>query len=116
MKTPLGLVLAFCLTGCVNNQTTYHWGNYEQAVYGMYKNPGKMTADQQLTTLHKDVEMAASKGKPVPPGVFAHIGMLHASMGNSEQAKLALNVELIRYPESATFVEGLLSRMEKGSK
>ncbi|AQT61957.1 MULTISPECIES: DUF4810 domain-containing protein [Cellvibrio] len=116
MKIIVSLVLALCLTGCVNNQTTYHWGNYEQVVYDMYKNPGEATADQQLTKLRQDVEIAASKGKPVPPGVFAHMGMLYASMGNSEQAKLSLNEELAHYPESAIFVDGLLTRLEKGKE
>lgn len=116
MKFLSGLLIALCMTGCANNQTTYHWGNYEQVVYNMYKNPEAATADQQLTTLRNDVEIAASKGKPVPPGVFAHMGMLYASMGDSEQAKESLNEELVRYPESAVFVEGLLTRMDKGNK
>lgn len=116
MKILLGLSLALCLTGCANNDTTYHWGNYEQVVYDMYKNPGEATADQQLVKLRQDIEIAASKGKPVPPGVFAHMGMLYASMGDSEQAKQSLNEELVRYPESAIFVDGLLTRLEKGKQ
>lgn len=114
MKLLTGLLFALYLTGCTSNQPLYHWGNYEQVVYNMYKNPEATTADQQLAKLREDVEIAASKGRPVPPGVFAHIGMLYASMGDSENAKQSLNEERIRYPESATFVDGLLTRMEKG--
>lgn len=114
MKILLSLTLALCLVGCANNQTTYHWGSYEQVVYDMYKNPGKATADQQLEQLRNDVEIAASKGKPVPPGLFAHMGMLYASMGDSAQAKQALNEELNLYPESAIFVDGMLTRLEQG--
>ncbi len=116
MKTIAGLSLVLLLVGCANNQTMYHWGNYEQLVYDMYKNPGEATPDQQLDTLRKDIEIAASKGKPVPPGVYAHMGMLYASIGDSEQAKQALNEELAHYPESAIFVDGMLNRLEKGKQ
>lgn len=116
MKILASFSLVLLLVGCANNQTMYHWGNYEQLVYEMYKNPGKATPDQQLDTLRNDIEIAASKGKPVPPGVHAHMGMLYASVGDREQAKQALNEELVRYPESAIFVDGMLNRLEKGKQ
>ena len=116
MRTIACLSLALLLVGCANNQTTYHWGNYEQLVYNMYKNPGKATADQQLDTLRKDIETAASKGKPVPPGVYAHMGMLYATIGDSAQAKQALDEEVARYPDSAVFVNNMLGRLETGKQ
>lgn len=116
MKLLLTLCLLFSMIGCANNQSMYHWGNYEKLVYEMYNNPGKATPDQQLDILRKDIEIAASKGKPVPPGVYAHMGMLYASIGDSENAKQSLNEELARYPESAIFVDGMLTRLEKGTK
>jgi hypothetical protein len=116
MKLLFALTVSLALFGCANNQTTYNWGSYEMLVYDMYKNPSKATADQQLVQLRQDVEYAASKGKPVPPGVFAHMGMLYASMGDSAQAQQALNEELTRYPESAIFVDGMLTRLEQGKR
>jgi len=114
MKKIIALVALAMLTGCETTPaTTYYWGNYESLVYNMYKNPGEATADQQVEKLRKDIEAAASKGKPVPPGLFAHIGMLYASMGDAPQAKESLNQELALYPESAVFVDGLISRMEQ---
>jgi hypothetical protein len=116
MKIIASLSLVLLLSGCANNQTMYHWGNYENLVYEMYKNPGKATPDQQLNILRKDIEIAASKGKAVPPGVYAHMGMLYASIGDSEQARQSLNEELACYPESAIFVDGMLNRLEKGKQ
>ena len=116
MKIIAAISLVLLLGGCANNQTMYHWGNYENLVYEMYKNPGKATPDQQLNTLRKDIEIAASKGKAVPPGVYAHMGMLYASIGDSEQAKQSLNEELAHYPESAIFLDGMLNRLEKGKQ
>ena len=116
MKLLSALTITLALLGCANNQTTYHWGSYEKLVYDMYKNPGKATADQQLLQLRQDVEQAASKGKAVPPGVFAHMGMLYASLGDSAQAQQSLREELNRYPESAIFVDGMMTRLKQGQR
>ncbi len=114
-KLITGLALSLCLTACVNTPpSAYYWGNYEQLVYDMYKNPGKATPAIQLQKLSNDIEIAQSKGKQVPPGVYAHIGMLYASIGDAGNAKAALEQELHLYPESAIFVDGLIQRMEKG--
>lgn len=113
-KIIFSIVALLVITGCANNQQTYYWGNYEQLVYNSFKNPEQADPATQLEKLQKDISIAATKGKPVPPGVYAHMGMLYASLGKAEEAKASLKQEASLYPESSQFMNVLLNNMEKG--
>jgi len=113
-KIITGTLLALSLSACVEApKPLYYWGNYEQLVYDMYKNPGNATPEVQLQKLNQDIQIAQNKGLRVAPGIYAHIGMLYASMGDAGSAKAALEQEQQLYPESTQFVSGLIKRMDK---
>lgn len=97
-------------SGCATQEDIYYWGNYENLVYGMYAEPGSADPLAQVEQLTADIEEAANNGKPVPPGVYAHLGMMYAHLGEMDAAMAALNTEKELYPESTILVDGMISR------
>lgn len=108
-------VVIFCLMlgACSNTGSLYYWGNYEDMIYKMYLKPGEATPLVQIERLTLDIQKAASVGKPVPPGLYAHIGFMHVLQGNKAAAFSAFEEEKARFPESAAFLDGVIERAEK---
>ena len=100
--------------GCTTTPTIYYWGSYENLLYKSYAEPGEAEPNLQIQALTTDIQRAQDEGKPVPPGVHAHLGMLYAAVDNVEQAHAAFVQEKTLYPESATFVDGIIARAFKG--
>lgn len=98
------------VSGCVSNNTQYHWGEYETLIYKQHINPEEVSAVIQIKQLESDIEKAIAINKPVPPGVYAHLGMMYAINGNKELALSALNKEKELYPEATVFIDGLIQR------
>lgn len=96
--------------GCASNDTQYYWGEYENLVYKSHHEPGEVPPNVQIEKLQTDIEKAESKGKLVPPGVHAHLGLMYAANGNKELALASLNKEKELFPESAIFIDGLIKR------
>ena len=115
-KVVAAAVLVAGLTGCNANQEIYHWGGYQNSIYNMYVNPGESTPAIQIDQLSTDIQQAQNKGKRVPPGLYAHLGMMYAAEGMSLRAKEALLKEKELYPESHTLVDTLLANMEGSQK
>lgn len=102
-----GLILSI---GCTSNLNLYYWGEYEELVYKMYNKPGSATPEAQIDKLTRDIQKADSRGIPVPPGIFAHLGFMYAAVGNESDAMASFNEEKERFPESHVFVNGMMSR------
>ncbi|MFV0438248.1 MAG: DUF4810 domain-containing protein [Desulfopila sp.] len=98
------------LGGCAPKQSIYYWGEYEEVIHDMYTSPGKADPATQIEKLTATIQQAQSEGKPVPPGLYAHLGMIYAKDGNSTLAREAFNEEKLHFPESAIFIDGLLVR------
>ena len=110
-KLLLPLFALALLSGCATrHQDHYYWGSYEQLLLDMYVNPGSATPDMQIEKLTADIQKAEALGKPTPPGVFAHLGLMYATQGNSAQAEAAFAKEEQLYPESKTLIDGMLKR------
>lgn len=115
MKRTRALYLAFfafavLLCGCVSNGDQYYWGQYEALIYKQYHRPGEATPEVQIQQLLQDIQRAESLGKPIAPGVFAHLGYMYAAQGKTDLAIEALLQEKALYPDSARFVDGMISR------
>jgi hypothetical protein len=104
----LATVLLF--QGCASHTNLYHWGEYQELVYDIYLNPGEADPATQIYKLNLSIEQAENSGMKVAPGIFAHLGMVHAQVGNPMLAKDALLQEKALYPESSVFIDGILSR------
>jgi len=112
------LLLAFAtimtFTGCATPKDSrlYHWGSYEQQIYAMYNDPGKVPPEQQLLQLEADFEKARAANKPVPPGYNAQIGYLCFQLGKIDQALNAFETEKTLFPESTIYIDRLIARIK----
>jgi hypothetical protein len=92
----------------------YGWGGYEDHVYNMYAQPGEATPEAQIDQLTSGLEEAESAGQQAGPGVYAHLGYMQYLTGNLNAARDAFERERSLYPESATFIDGMLNRLGEG--
>ena len=106
-------IVVFLAVGCAPKPQLYRWGVYEDLVYDMYAKPGKADPGTQVAKLSEDISRAHAEGKRVPPGVHAHLGYMYYLLGNTEAAYHALVTERDLFPESATFINGMLQRLRK---
>lgn len=104
------------ISGCAQNKSMYYWGSYESLIYSMYVEAGTAEPDVQIEKLNKDIQRTVERGGKTPPGVYAHLGFMYAVAGNSELAKDAFNQEKALFPESAHFIDGMMSRAFKENK
>ena len=104
------LVLAACLCGCQSAPRLYSWGSYETQMYAYLKGAGR---EAQVVTLERDLQEIESGGKAVPPGFYAHLGLLYAESGNDAKAIACFQAEKARFPEAAAFMDFLLGRYGK---
>lgn len=108
----LALMALVFLNACATGDR-YHWGRYESLVYAMYNDPNEAVPERQISLLTQDIQRAQSQGKPVPPGVFAHLGFQYALAGDSGAAEQAFDTEKRLYPESKVLIEGMQARARK---
>lgn len=109
-KLLITCIAVFLFSGCASNDTQYFWGEYENLVYKTHHMPGEVPPSLQIEQLQIDIEKAQAAGKPIPPGVYAHLGLMYAANGNKELALASLTKEKELFPESATFIDGLIQR------
>jgi hypothetical protein len=105
------LIAAVILAGCAGRPLFYEWGSYEEQVYAMYTDPGKISIEEQLLYLEKDYQKARSADKPVPPGYHAHVGYLYFQLGKTDQALQSFETEKALFPESAVYMDRLIARI-----
>jgi hypothetical protein len=112
---PITLVLTVALlaAGCTESEAPlYRWGNYESLIYNMYVNPGEAEPGVQIAKLSEDIQRTNAEGKRIPPGIHAHLGYMYYTQGNQGEALQEFALERELYPESAVFIDGMLSRMK----
>ena len=101
------IILAVCFSACESSPNSlYSWGSYESQVYA-YLNGESRGA--QLAALERDLEKTEAGGKAVPPGFYAHMGLLYAEMGNTMEAVSCLIMEKNLFPEASVFMDFLLA-------
>jgi hypothetical protein len=100
---------AICFSACssIPGRALYSWGNYEDRIYAYLQGESPVA---QISVLQNDLLKIEEKGKKPPPGYYAHLGMLYADAGDHGQAVSCFIVEKTRFPESAVFMDYLLSK------
>ncbi|ODS24709.1 hypothetical protein AB835_02230 [Candidatus Endobugula sertula] len=107
----LGILFVLSLSACTTtNNDLYHWGHYESLIHTMYNEPGSATPEEQITTLQSDIEAAKGGNKPIPPGLYAHLGFMYSLTGNMASAVDFFNREKELFPESAVVIDRLTKR------
>ena len=109
---PVALLLCACSSG---PQTLYYWGNYQPQVYERLKREGKGPAEQ-IIALEDTAQRARARGQQLPPGFHAHLGMLYAETGKADQVVQQFETEKALFPESASFMDFLLTRVRGEAK
>lgn len=111
----VGLAAA-ALTGCAANrpQSLYYWGNFQNQQYAYFN--GEKGPEEGILALEKVKEEANAKGKLVPPGFQAHLGMLYGLTGRTDLFEQNLLAERRQFPESATYIDFLLKKNPKPVK
>jgi len=107
--TLLLCLAAIALTGCASRTPPlYHWGNFQDEQYA-YLN-GKKGPEDGIQELERIQQEASAKGKTVPPGFHAHLGMLYGLTGRTDLFERNLLAEQQQFPESSTYVDFLLKK------
>lgn len=105
-----GLLLAALFAGCQTARPLYYWGHYEPQVYETYAKPGKSSVEQQIQKLKEDLAKGQGAHLAAHPGLHAHLGYLYAHIGQGDLARSEFETEKRLFPESAKFIDGLLTR------
>lgn len=102
------------LGGCAGNKNIYYWENYQSNIYQYYQKE-KTSPEEQIASLKESVEKSRAQDKSVPPGLHAQMGLLYVNTGNGVEALREFETEKELFPESAQFMDYLLSK-NKGNK
>lgn len=105
----LALIGTLALVGCAQPgpKQLYQWDGYQSAVYQYLKSYGGEPG-AQIAALEAQLQKNQANGVASPPGMRAHLGLLHAKMGDEDAARRYLEAEKAQFPESATYVDFLL--------
>jgi hypothetical protein len=95
------------LSACKTTQPLYYHGEYNKAVYAYFKGDDT-SLEQQIATLQQTIEAAAAAGKPVAPGIHAHLGLLYFDAGNADLGTQQFEQEKALFPESTQYLDFLL--------
>lgn len=98
------------LAGCATQRPPlYHWGHYNDQVYSYFKGE---PLEKQIQFLEKDLEEAKYQGEKLPPGFYAHLGLLYEKGGRGEAARAMFELEKQMYPESTVFINNLFNQFK----
>ena len=112
-----GLTLIYCLavatlSGCATRQQPiYYWGDFQAQQYSYFK--GDKGPEEGILSLEKVREEARANGRPVPPGMQAHLGMLYGLTGRTDLFEQNLQAERQQFPESSVYVDFLMKKNQK---
>jgi hypothetical protein len=108
------LVLACAaLGGCANKPTSlYQWQGYQNNVDAYFRTD-KLSPDAQTQLMEEDLKKIQANGGAVPPGYYAHLGLLYGQQGKLDQFAQQMQAEKKQYPESETFMDFLLRNFKK---
>lgn len=106
-------VVAPLVAGGCAQKSMYSWGAYEDSLYVMWNRPGSFDLGDRMRMLTEDVERDRAAGRTPPPGVQAHLGYLHLLAGDAATARSWFGVEKASYPESAAFMDRLMTQGAK---
>ena len=102
------------LSGCADDspRQLYYWdGAYTGSVYEYLTEEGD--AGAQIAALEESLQKAYQRAAKVPPGLYAHLGLLYLSQGNGAKFKAYVEKEAELYPESRDYAMFLLNQNGK---
>ena len=110
----LAATAALLLSGCADDspRQLYYWdGAYTGSVYEYLTQEGD--AGAQIAALEESLQKAYQRAAKIPPGLYAHLGLLYLSQGNGAKFKAYVEKETELYPESRDYAMFLLNQNGK---
>jgi hypothetical protein len=102
------VLILFGLGACSSQpKSLYHWGDYDDQVYAYLQKTSSV--EQQIAALEKTLHTTANPAH-IPPGFYAHLGLLYGEVGRYADMQRALETEKNLFPESAPFMDFLLKK------
>ncbi len=99
------------LSGCATKQYVFAWGNYDDALYSFYKNPG--THQEYVAALKAIILATERDGTKVPPGIYAEYGYALYEEGSATEAIRYYRLEMQAWPASTVFMEKMIAAAER---
>lgn len=100
------------LAGCQTQRPLYYWGNYENLTYLTYAKPAKATLEVQREQLEEDLQKAQGDNLTPNPGLHAQLGYVYFQLGHPDDAVNEFMKEKALFPESATFMDGMIEKIK----
>lgn len=104
------LAFAVCLSACESSPVLYSWQSYESQVYAYLSGESR---GEQIALLERDLAKIKAAGKAVPPGFYAHLGLLYMEAGDDAMAITCFTAEKTAFPEAASYMDFLLGNYGK---
>lgn len=116
LKTLFFFAFALLLSGCAPKKNSlYSWDRaYIDSVYTTLNNENDAAGD--IGKIEKYVQQSIVDGKKVPPGVYAHLGLLYSKVGNDGQALVYFEKEANAFPESRHYMNFIAKKGSKNEK
>lgn len=114
-RSSVAAVLLVCaaLGGCATKPVSlYQWQGYQNNVDAYFR-ADKLSPDAQTQLMEEDLQKIKASGGAVPPGYYAHLGLLYGQQGKLDQFAQQMQTEKKQYPESETFMDFLLRNFKK---
>ena len=112
LRTGAALALVLAFTGCATPpQPLYSWNNYGDHVYSYLKS--EASPEEQVLSMEKGIQQANASQRTLPPGYYAHLGLMYLNTGHTDQALNAWEHEKHLFPESVPYIDYLISNMKK---
>jgi hypothetical protein len=89
----------------------YSWGDFPHQQYDVLSHE-TANSDEQIHTMEAQAEKARASNLALPPGFRAHLGMLYLNTGNADRARELWVAEKSAFPESASYMDRLLARLQ----
>jgi hypothetical protein len=109
----LSALAALTSTACATQQGRFEWGSYEPSLYRYTVHPD--AREGYRTALVNAIE-AGRRTNRVAPGLLAELGFLMLEDGRSVEANACFDEEMQRFPESRTFLHGVIERRKAALK
>ena len=111
LRLGAAMVLVAALTGCAKQQSLYSWNSYPDQVYTYLKQ--EASPEQQVLDMEAAIQKAHAAQRALPPGYYAHLGLMYMNSGRTDQAVQAWEQEKQLFPESIAYIDYLLANLKK---
>ena len=104
-------VITFFSARAVQN-SMYVWADYKSVLARYTEKPNNANRNELEACLFRIISESAQQKKRVPPGICLQYGFLLSLEGKNEMASQYYNLERSNYPESATLIGELESKLK----